>query len=176
MPIDSHKVFEIKKIDFAGNLKDKKPFNDSPKATKYEGLKLVLIPKEGCLPVKFGMTREEIVKILGKPDQFLGKHCLDYSSTLGISLLVHSEKGLLALDCWSQEEKSDEGILCGSTFVGKFPDGVTIGSTREEVEKAFGKNPANGNSLYISLCYPAISTTFTLKDGKVAHISMDKPK
>ena len=44
------------------------------------------------------------------------------------------------MDCWNQDEKSTEGLICGSTFSGKFSNGIAIGSTREEVEKAFGKN------------------------------------
>ncbi|MHC4551685.1 MAG: hypothetical protein ACYSUT_02800 [Planctomycetota bacterium] len=153
------------------NLPDNSP--DKEDAAKH---KLILKPHQGCLPVTFGMTKQEVIKVLGKPDQILGKHCLDYSSTLGLSFLVHSKKGLVALDCWSQNEKSKEGILCGATFAGAFANGIKIGSTRKEVEKAFGKPKEKSNSSRHHLNYLDLGLVFQFKKGKVSHISMNKTR
>lgn len=176
MSINKQDVFEIRNVTFSSDVKTQRQPHNKTKINRHTDPELVLTPKEGCLPVKFGMNREQIVEILGKPDQYLGKNCLDYSSTIGLSLLVHSKKGLLAMDCWSQNEKSNEGLICGSTFVGKFSNGVTIGSTREEVEKAFGKKSGRNDSSIASLSYPTIGTVFTMTNGKVTHISMNKPR
>jgi len=51
---------------------------------KIIGQNLILNPLEGVGAVKFGMSKEEIVKYLGKPDRIEGrkKECLNYSAGL----------------------------------------------------------------------------------------------
>lgn len=140
---------------------------------------LLIKPLEGVGAVKFGMTREQITEILGKPDQVIGKHCLDYTSTAGLSLLVHSKRGLLAIDCWSKAEHSDEGHIGGSDFAGKTDKGIGINSTKDDIVSLYGK----GSNEYLhkrpdifELPYPQLNTIFRLKDNKIIHISMTAPR
>jgi len=139
---------------------------------------LLIKPLEGIGVVKFGMTCEKIIEILGKPDQIIGKHCLDYSSTVGLSLLVHSERGLLAMDCWSQNEKSNEGHLCGTDFTGKTSAGVGINSTRNEIIRQYGNDFEESLSKdhTFELYYPSLNTIFHLRNDKVVHISLNIPR
>jgi len=154
-----------------------------PKETRQEqavnddkAQKFLISPLEGIGPVKFGMSPEQVIEQLGQPDQVLNKHCLDYSSTLGLSLLVHPQRGLLLVDCWSRSEKSSEGILCGADFMGKTSSGVGINSTRNDVIRQFGnefkeslaKPPAT-----FAMQYPKLNMIIELRNKKVTHISLD---
>ena len=168
LQINIGSIFEIKPSTSILNNSGKKIKNK----VSLNNINLVLTPKEGCLPLKFGMNRELIIEKLGEPDQQIGIHCLDYSSTLGLSLLVHPEKGLLALDCWGKNEISREGHFCGADFVGKFSNGIAIGSTRSEVEKNFGRGETTQTESITTLFYPEIGVAFTLEQDKVVHISM----
>ncbi|MHC4386368.1 MAG: hypothetical protein ACYSUG_05185 [Planctomycetota bacterium] len=136
---------------------------------------LLIKPLEGVGTVKFGMTREQVIEILGMPDQVIGKHCLDYTSTIGLSLLVHPKRGLAAIDFWSQQESSDEGFIGGRDFSGKTENGIGINSKRDEIISLYGK----ANKEYLSkddvfaLSYPQLNTIFSLQNSKVIHISMN---
>jgi outer membrane lipoprotein-sorting protein len=136
---------------------------------------LMIKPQEGIGSIKFGMTRQQIVEILGKPDQLLGKSCLDYSSSIGLSLLVHSKRGLVAIDFWSQTEKSTEGFLMGADFAGQTSEGIGINSTKAEIVSAFGKEYKeylHKQPDIFELSYPQLNTIFRLKNNKIIHISM----
>ena len=136
---------------------------------------LMIKPLEGIGSLKFGMTRQQIVEILGKPDQLLGKSCLDYSSSIGLSLLVHSKRGLVAIDCWSQTEKSTEGFLLGADFAGQTSEGIGINSTKDEIVSLYGKEYKEYLSKHpdiFELSYPQLNTIFRLKNNKIIHISM----
>lgn len=140
---------------------------------------LLLDPLKGVGSVRFGMNREQIIKILGKPDQLIGKHCLDYSSTLGFSLLVHPKRGLLAFDCWSKNEKSTEGHLCGVDFTGKTRENIGINSTRKEIISIYGneyKESLRKQPNIFALYYPRLNAIFELKNNRVVHISLNAAK
>lgn len=174
--VDNHKIFTISSFNLDVEDRCDSERISKPAAGDKDSPNIILTPGIGCLPVKYGMTQDQIVAILGKPDQFIGEHCMDYSSTIGLSLLVHSKRGLLAIDCWGKDEKSTEGHYCGKDFIGKFSQGIGIGSTQEELEKIFGKSvdtsSVGGTKVLI---YQDINTAFTLQEGKISHISMDNP-
>ncbi len=176
---------EYKIVDQFGKVTKDGLVDYEDKSTDEENVHIETVPEflikphEGIGAVKFGMTREQIIEILGEPDQFLGKHCLDYSSTVGLSLLVHPKRGLLAIDCWSQDEDSDEGIFGGRDFAGKTHEGIGINSTKNEIIRQYGnefEEYLHKSPDIFALRYPQLNTIFKLRNNKVIHISLDMPR
>ncbi|MEN6450782.1 MAG: hypothetical protein ABFC96_09840, partial [Thermoguttaceae bacterium] len=109
-------------------------WQEKPLAAK-ELLSPVVIPGVGMGPVKFGMSRDEVVKLLGKPDDE-ERGSLAYPSrgyTLSVSPV--RERGLVAISFISQQECSFKV----RDFAGKTKEGIGIGSSLKDIEKAFGK-------------------------------------
>ena len=77
---------------------------------------LIIEPLVGIGPVKFGMSKEEVIKHFGPPDKvFADGTKLNYVSSRGLSFTIDSELGLQEIGCWS------EGMLPSrvTTFIGK---------------------------------------------------------
>jgi|GEM_PF-3612128 len=125
---------------------------------------LVLTPNAGAGPLKFGMARAEIIRLLGAPDKeetqiphvpvnkdtteidgqlrppgatlvVLTKlHILRYND-LGLWLTVEATEGLRGIQCVSQARVGPEG----RTFQGLTDKKIRIGATAQEVIKAYGE-------------------------------------
>jgi outer membrane lipoprotein-sorting protein len=94
-----------------------------------------IIPGVGLGPVRFGMLREEIEKHFGKPDRYENnKTTLIYHSR-GFVLYVNPRRGLINVHCMSQTMN----LFKVRDFAGKTKDGIGIGTSLKELEKAFGK-------------------------------------
>jgi hypothetical protein len=66
------------------------------------------------------------------------------------------------------------------SFTGKTSEGISIGATRQEIERAYGP-PSNQAELAArgdlspSLYYKPLQTIFNLQDGRLWELSFDKP-
>ena len=81
------------------------------------------------------MSREKIESLLGKPDGYeADKTYLLYYSR-GYVLTVSRRSGLKTINCVSQMLSMNKV----RDFAGKTAEGIGIGSSLKEVEKAFGK-------------------------------------
>ena len=140
---------------------------------------LVVIPHVGAGPLKFGMSKAEILQQLGKPDQtevhiphievsddttdvdnrprppgaelvvLTELHVLTFKA-LGLRLTVEVDEGLRGIQCLGQDRIGPEG----RTFRGATDKGVRIGSSAQDVVAAYGepdKNPSSGVLSYGSL-------------------------
>ena len=68
-----------------------------------------VIPGVGLGPVKFGMSREEAIKVLGKPDAE-DKVCIEYQSR-GYGIVVVPRKGVVSISCYSQRECASRSAI-----------------------------------------------------------------
>ena len=94
-----------------------------------------IISGVGLGPIRFGMSRDEIETLLGKPDGYeANKTNLVYNSR-GFVLTVSHRSGLKRISCVSQELTTSRV----RDFAGKTKEGIGIGSSLKEVETAFGK-------------------------------------
>jgi outer membrane lipoprotein-sorting protein len=137
-----------------------------------------VIPGVGLGPVKFGMSKEEALKILGKPDEeedvekggYIGYRWRGYGVYIGVKSGVVSGFG-----CSSQEEM---GPVKGRDFAGKTKEGIGIGSKFNDLEKAFGKPDSkkeNGpQTTYVR--YNRLGLSFTLFSDKVVGMTMMRPQ
>ncbi|MCX7425253.1 MAG: hypothetical protein NTW96_06465 [Planctomycetia bacterium] len=130
-----------------------------------------VMPGVGLGPVKFGMSKEEVVKILGKPD-LDEKEGVAYPSR-GYEFIISPRRGVVAITCFSQQTHAFKV----RDFAGKTKEGIGIGSSREDLEKAFGKpnsvenyGPEAAHAAHI--IYSKLGLEFTLYSGKVVGFMM----
>ncbi|MGO9107675.1 MAG: hypothetical protein ACLP9L_00450 [Thermoguttaceae bacterium] len=94
-----------------------------------------IIPGVGLGPIRFGMSRDKIESLIGKPDGYeADKTSLLYYSR-GFVLSVSHRSGLKHVNCLSQTLTMNKV----RDFAGKTREGIGLGSSLQEVEKVFGK-------------------------------------
>jgi hypothetical protein len=137
---------------------------------------LIIEPLVGIGPVKFGMSKEEVIKYFGPPDKVLADGAkLNYVSSRGLSFTVNSELGLQEIGCWS------EGMLPSrvTTFADKTKEGIGIGASEDEIIAAYGQPDrisTSSNGVIQNLHYDKISARFSLKEGKLMSMTLEAPK
>lgn len=178
----------------------------TPPANRQElfSMPLVLTPNVGVGPLKFGTSRAEILRLLGKPDSedvripivpitdktsnvdgkerppgaslvVLTKlHTLNYWG-MGLTLTLEAEEGLRGIQCWGQDSVG----AAGRTFRGATDKGIRIGSSAEDVRAAYGEpdeNPADSNQKNGSLKYHELHLVFGMTEKQtVRFINLSTP-
>jgi outer membrane lipoprotein-sorting protein len=98
-------------------------------------LLLEVKPKEGLGPIKFGMTKAEVIEKLGQPDKIDQKGtALDYLSR-GYSFIVSPQRGVRIIQCFTQ----DTFVVRVRNFAGKTKDGIGMGSSAADLVRVFGE-------------------------------------
>jgi len=137
---------------------------------------LIIEPLVGIGPVKFGMSKEEVIKHFSQPDKVLADGTkLNYVSSRGLSFTVDSELGLQEIGCWS------EGMLPSrvTTFAGKTKEGIGIGASEEEIVAAYGqpdRTSTGSGSVIKNLHYDKLSAKFSLKEDMLMTMTLGAPK
>ncbi len=194
---------------------------DSSELAKFEGQPLpplVLTPKVGIGDVRFGMSKEEVIQILGppelirqkwgEPEQFeqqlentpieqtsvrkmlretiarwkqnpyylVGFDELKYNAS-GLWIFVDPDDGVTSITAHSQETS---GGGCQG-FIGRTKEGIALGASLEEIQKAYGEPSVNDASQFMlanvkqggfgAIFYPDLGLTFTLNDSKLTRFS-----
>jgi len=141
-------------------------------------------PGDGVGPVRFGMTREEVIQALGEPDAepFENMGLLAYYRH-GIEVSIDKKKKDVFWISMVVHEALD---LPYKTFTGKTAEGIGIGSTEAEIVDAFGETEREVSEHdVVTLRYPERDISFTLQSGlvkkwgkeaRVTAIVMTKPR
>jgi len=158
---------------FAGCRKktDDQADQQAPGAT--EGL--VVEIGVGIGPVKFGMSKGQIVEHFGEPNKIEGRDvALDYISSKGLGFLMHPLKGLINIDCWSDEYPFPSKKI--RTFAGGTKEGVKMGASRKGIEAAYGKpSRVTAQGELTMLQYDDRRAIFTLKANRLVKFSTYAP-
>ena len=131
-----------------------------------------IIPGVGLGPIRFGMSREKIESLLGKPDGYeADKTYLLYYSR-GYVLTVSHRSGLKTINCVSQM-LSMERVR---DFAGKTAEGIGIGSSLKDVEKVFGKPDRDEgvNAMNKLLIYDKLGLEVRFIEDKVISIDLSE--
>ena len=129
-------------------------------------------PGIGLGPAQFGMSSDEVIRLLGQPDIIAdnGKR-LDYRSR-GFTLRVSLVRGWNSVDCYGQEVQ--EVIV--RDFAGQTKEGIGLGSSLSDLTAAFGtpEEVKNRKEVPSTICalYPARGLEFTLFHDRVVRFSM----
>ena len=125
---------------------------------------LVIRPGIGVGKIKFGMTVKQMKDILGKPD--VAATGISYMYTaLGIEIVAKDTVTISAILCGNPNRQSLP-IVKAMEKACKFKtaDGIGIGSTEDQVLKAFGQPTKRSNGM---LRYKGNRMSITLANGKV---------
>jgi hypothetical protein len=97
-----------------------------------------VVPLVGVGPVKFGMSRWQVMEVLGKPERTEGSGvAIYYLTSKGVHILIDPRRGVRSIECWSAEyPKPFPGTV---TFSGKTDKGIGMGASREEIVAAYGE-------------------------------------
>jgi outer membrane protein assembly factor BamE (lipoprotein component of BamABCDE complex) len=126
-------------------------------------------PKEGLGPVKFGMTKEQVIKELGEPDKIDQKGmALDYLSR-GYSVFISPRRGVMMITCYTQATF----VVKVADFAGKTKEGVGVGAKSADIVKAFGEADATEKKeQMMQLSYRKLGLEFTLANDKLVLFSL----
>ncbi len=127
-------------------------------------------PGVGLGPVKFGMTKQQAIEALGKPDKEEQRGmALEYYSR-GYGILVGPVRGVQMIHCFTQVTFA----IKVRDFQGKTTEGIGMGSRRADVEKAYGKpDEARMNGPQTTyLEYRKRGLHFTLFNDKVVQLTL----
>ena len=97
---------------------------------------LCVTPLEGIGPVRFGMTKKEVVERFGEPDdvQDSGRSLLYLSR--GFSIVVHPQFGVWNISCFTQPAIPPN--FRGNDFKGVIGESITMGATEAEIMAVYG--------------------------------------
>lgn len=155
----------------------------------------LVTPLVGIGPARFGMTREEITQVLGKPDREFQQGKTTYLSyySRGFELWIlpqdHPRHGFFHVSCLGQHGFA----IKIREFQGKTDKGIGLGASRAEIIKAygapdheiasrlkdvFGKDTPNAEELtgQTQVYYNKLQMSFTLFKDKVYQIWIDAPR
>jgi hypothetical protein len=129
-------------------------------------------PGVGLGPIKFGMPKDEVERILGKPDteETRGKATSMNYLSRGYGLHVTPQRGVWSIYCYTQEAFA----VKARSFQGKSAEGIGMGSSQEQIVKAYGKpDRAEMNGPQTTyLTYNRLNLSFTLFNDKVVQLMM----
>ena len=125
----------------------------------------------GIGPVKFGMSKDQIIENFGQPDKTEARDMgLDYIASKGLSFLLHPTKGLISIDCWSKEYPFPLAEI--ATFTGRTTKGLAIGASRKEIETTYGQpSSVTTQGPLTFLHYDDSGALFTLKSDRLVKFS-----
>lgn len=109
-----------------------------PEPPKAGDDRLLVVPLVGLGPVRFGMSKDQVIQHLGEPDRMeAGGMMIQYVKSKGISLMLDPTRGVRSIDCWSTDHPH---AMPGMTsFAGKTKEGIAMGASREQIVTAYGE-------------------------------------
>jgi hypothetical protein len=136
---------------------------------------LIITPKVGIGPVRFGMSAKEVQAALGKPFRTTGR-AQEYQH-LGLAVVMDKQDRVAAILLGAWCEPSD--ILL-DVFKGGTEAGVRLRAERGQVLKAYGEpsvtskvGPAETD--FEVLRYDNLWAEFAFRKGKLVHITLRRP-
>jgi hypothetical protein len=125
---------------------------DAPADPKQQDL--MLTPRKGVGPVEFGMSREQVEKALGKPDEAkeVGNSVQMNYGSRGMFISVGKTRGVMAITCLCQPVT----IVRIRDFSGRTDKGIAMGASITDVLQVYG------------------ASTSTRKDGGTTTLTYDQ--
>ena len=141
---------------------------------------LVIEALVGIGPVPFGMSKEEVIEHIGRPDHIMGIGTeLNYVASKGLSLTVPPDVGMQKIKCWSENLPTKLHFRV-TTFAGSTKEGIAMGATREEIITAYGqpdRTRTTGPKEEVeNLYYDELRIKFSLWQGKLIAMILEAPK
>jgi len=136
---------------------------------------LIIEPLVGIGGVRFGMTAEQMKEILGEPASSTG-HAYHYLNS-GIVIMTTPDNTVDTIFC-GDRSNADSPLVKNCKY--RTSKRIGMGSTRQEIIGAYGQPSYSRNypdgSGTVMLEYKQISSSFTIRDGKVVHMLFKAPR
>ncbi|MHC4153494.1 MAG: hypothetical protein ACYST6_00995 [Planctomycetota bacterium] len=134
-----------------------------------------VVPLVGVGPVKFGMSRGQVMEVLGQPERTEGGGvAIYYLTSKGVHFLIDPRRGVRSIECWSaQYPRPFPGMV---TFSGKTDKGIGMGASRQEIVAAYGDpERVDSEGLLENLRYSQLRMTFVLTEGRLVNLKVGGP-
>jgi len=165
------------------------PPDTAPTAPRTVEDEMQVVPLVGVGPVKFGMSRGQVLEVLGQPERTAGRgRAIYYLTSRGVRISIDLRRGVRSIECWSaQHPRPSPGMV---TFSGKTEKGIGMGASREEIVAAYGEpetvdeeivrlrgDPERVESevLLEKLWYGQLRMTFVLTEGHLVQLKVEGP-
>jgi len=147
----------------------------TPTPPEAEDDRLQVVPLVGLGPITFGMSKDQIIGLLGEPDKIeAGGMMLQYFKTIGVVMLIDPVKGLRAIDILSKQFPQAPPELI--TFPGKTKEGIAMGANREQIVAAYGEPDSTSvRGVFEILHYDKLATQFLLVENELVNIKIRAP-
>jgi hypothetical protein len=137
---------------------------------------MVITPGVGVGAITLGMSKEDVIKHLGKPDKTEGKGSgLNYISSMGLSVMVSPRKGVVSISCWTSRVMYWLYALGMKDFRGATDKGIKMGAGRDDIVRAYGKADSESGGAPLYMDYRSQGIEFILCSGKLAQIEVVEP-
>ena len=129
----------------------------------------------GVGPVRFGMSKEEVIKHLGQPDkgiEELGQDTvrLDYISSRGLNFGLNPTVGVNYIKCYSKEYPGESNV---TTFAERTKKGVAMGASRNQIVAAYGEpDRTDSNGPLTILYYDNLRSEMIITNDRLVGIKM----
>lgn len=131
-----------------------------------------IIPMVGVGPIKFGMTKDQVIAALGEPDVDEGGIALFYPKKMGLSFRLAPNKGVREISCWSKLHPIPfpDGM---TTYAGKTKEGIGMDATRNEIITAYGEPDRTSSRGPIEvLDYAKLNIQFSIVNNKLVSLRL----
>jgi hypothetical protein len=132
--------------------------------------KLLVVPLVGVGPVRFGMSKNQVIECFGEPDKMeAGGMMIQYVKSKGISLMLDPTRGVRAIDCWSTDYP--QPLPGMTTFAGKTKEGIAMGAGREQIVAAYGEPDRTiPRGALETLLYNKLGAQFMFAENKLVNM------
>jgi beta-lactamase regulating signal transducer with metallopeptidase domain len=138
------------------------------------GSELLVTPLVGIGEVRFGMSEEEVINILGEPDKRQPRSLI--YRPLGFSVTVHPTVGTITFGCFTKKAIPWWDAFYTKDFRGRTKEGIGMGSSEKQITKAFGKpDERDEQGRQVVLTYQTLGLWFVLLSDRVIQFSMMIP-
>jgi hypothetical protein len=165
---------------------------DEPAAKAKDAAEIVVTPSVGIGPVKFGMTADQVIRLLGAPDKIISPNkdfkVLEYYSR-GFSVHATTQHGVLMVMCYTGKFFA----IRVRDFAGRTDKGIKMGARRSAIEQAYGKpssvreatmkdvfgkraDDPDEKTGQVDLTYNDLGLTFSLHDDALDSIMIRAPR
>lgn len=131
-----------------------------------------VVPKEGIGQLKFGMIKDEVVKIMGEPEQKTDKDQSFIYGSMGFSLGFSRQGYLYSFNCYTKKAVWPL-LLIVNDFPGQTDKGIKFGSNENEIITVYGpadKRDVNGKQ--VTLTYQDQGFYFYILKDKLVQFGM----
>jgi len=128
---------------------------------------LIVIPGVGMGSVKFGMSKDDVIKQLGKPDLVHGGNLI-YASR-GFDVFIKGERGLTLINCCARSVYDNSLVeRLATDFTGATNKGIRLGSSEKQIIQAYGEPTSRSvDGADVELRYKTPGLYFKLTNDKL---------